>query len=687
MTNLSESIKLKRSYHAALKNDACSISADFAPLWQLAGGVGAAAGALKGGTEQNPDGTQIGLGERLTKVGTNALAGGVLGGAVGAGIPQLAKESPSVLAGLDDVRRSTGVNVLPDQLPMSGHARRLATREAAKQSKRAALQTLQGKVLNAPVVRTPLEIAQTGIHDVNKYVVNPIKAVPGAIKNVATKADEVADVVLRSPAQRQRRAILKDTEILKGQILKDQTSRARYDLASGKIQLAPDGSGIQVLNSTGAVKTAADGTPILTNKYAPEIVQSLHKEAINDSRNLPTKLIKGTWENGQATRRAVDTGIAKVAEGTNNVKGFLGRLGRGLKTVDERSRAAVNDKFGTRFSQDSMNAEFEGPYITGAKTGGVVGAGIGATLGLAKGLDKAALEDENQLKQIQSIQDPYARKKEWDLYSSDTSTLGRQVSGVVNAGVGAATGAVAGGVGGALLGGAGLAGYTDVVNGASRPLKKRVRSFSLSASSIGAGVGSALGAGGSAYLLNQERPEGISDSEHTANLATGAVGGALLGGVVGYRSGQTVADAKNLGVKLKDMYVKRGMSQGPIPIEDKRGAIPVPFTAVPKKGLFNSAAVIGAGLGTLKGSMDQPMRQRINPDGTISPDRYSPSERLGVLALNAGVGAGVGTAVSNIPARKVGNLLGRAKKSSTQGIQDVYGKVKDYIPEVELYNT
>lgn len=58
---------------------------------------------------------------------------------------------------------------------------------------------------------------------------------------------------------------------------------------------------------------------------------------------------------------------------------------------------------------------------------------------------------------------------------------------------------------------------------------------------------------------------------------------------------------------------------------------------------FSRLVYVGAGLGALKGSLDQPGRTKIDPEtGEILPVRYTLGERALAIGGNAAVGAGLG---------------------------------------------
>lgn len=185
-----------KNYYTQNNEYVIKTHAEFAPLWQLAGAAGGIAGGIKGGLEQDDSGRQITAGERLMRVGTNALAGGVLGGSVGASVPQLIKESSTARIAADKLNDVSGINVDPTSIPLSLKERIKNTRAAKAANPRS-----QSKI--SRTLQNVGDVASQGIEDVNSYVVNPAKAVGQAVGKLPGQIEEIGDNLLLTPLQRQ----------------------------------------------------------------------------------------------------------------------------------------------------------------------------------------------------------------------------------------------------------------------------------------------------------------------------------------------------------------------------------------------------------------------------------------------------------------------------------------------------
>jgi hypothetical protein len=110
------------------------------------------------------------------------------------------------------------------------------------------------------------------------------------------------------------------------------------------------------------------------------------------------------------------------------------------------------------FSNGSYMADFQFDVNRGLAIGALAGTGIGGLYGATKAFTDNQHQDDRRLLNLQSIQDPYLRIRQQELYDSMPSKVGRvagdTTNGVgntaLNAGLGAAVGGAA--VGGALLG-------------------------------------------------------------------------------------------------------------------------------------------------------------------------------------------------------------------------------------------
>lgn len=386
-------------------------TANFAPLWQSTAGAGALAGAMKGGMEQNSDGSQIDSGERLMRIGTNAAAGGVLLGAAGSGIPQLMKENPAALRAGQQVYDKTGVSLDNKQIPMSTADRIRYEREA----KRAAGKTLKQRVAKAiDPVTGRLEILAEDVGNATRPVTNLV--------NKGVQAVQRASGV--DPAVAQQRAMVQQAV---NASIEDETARLAQQAVRQHLQ-----------------------SPQIADQVQQKAVQNANR-FVEDVVNPRTPLQKGI-------DGAMDAGKS-LAKGTVNA-------GRKLRSL-------------MPFSYMNDTADFYSPYTMGAAGGAVLGTGIGGGIGIANAVNSARDEEQRQLDNIQAIPDPYARKKEWDVYDSDLSRAGRGVgyavggtgSTLANAGLGA--------VGGALLGGAALTGYENLrknkFNGFGQPTPSRLQ--------------------------------------------------------------------------------------------------------------------------------------------------------------------------------------------------------------------
>lgn len=99
---------------------------------------------------------------------------------------------------------------------------------------------------------------------------------------------------------------------------------------------------------------------------------------------------------------------------------------------------------------------------------------------------------------------------------------------------------------------------------------------------------------------------------------------------------------------------------------------------------FASLVPIGAGLGAVKGMLDQPNGQLLNPEtGVIENRTYTPFERLTNIGINAGVGAGLGLGANKLGLNNP-RQLGRYMGKTSNYLEDKTKKIREYLPEVEV---
>jgi hypothetical protein len=410
-----ELLALERTRLASKKEILRTTHVEFAPLWQTAGGVGAVLGGLKGSTEQSEDGTQMDSGQRLINVGTNAAGGALLGSGAGIGIPQLLEESPQARQAAQVLKNSTGVAVNPQDLSYAERVR------LARQQKRMQGQTLPQKVKRAvDPITGRAEILAEDIGSVGNAVKGVIHKVTGYDEAAAKEARELA-----TANKQALREAVRQTHL-------DETAR---QLQSATRQAITSPEALQRIQ-TSAQKTAE---PLLKD--------------ILDTRT-PLQKLGGT-----------------IVEGAKGAAGLERKAAAGTKQGVSYIRKALGFSY-----MDEGEAMFSTPYTTGAAAGSIIGGGVGAGLGLGVGLEHAQDEEDRQLRAIQSIPDPYARKKQWDIYDDDSSRLSRNVGYGVNTASNVTSGAIKGGVGGALLGGSALTIYHNLKNRKFTPLAKPIPS-------------------------------------------------------------------------------------------------------------------------------------------------------------------------------------------------------------------
>lgn len=105
-----------------------------------------------------------------------------------------------------------------------------------------------------------------------------------------------------------------------------------------------------------------------------------------------------------------------------------------------------------------------------------------------------------------------------------------------------------------------------------------------------------------------------------------------------------------------------------------------------KLASFANLTALGAGMGALKGAIEQPDEQVLTqPGGIISSRSYNPLERLTNVAINTAGGAALGyggNTLLNNP-RQAGLLLGKARDKT----KSVWNKVSEHLPEIEVEYT
>lgn len=458
--------------------------ADFAPLWQLSGLAGSVAGGLKGGLEQDSEGRQIGAGERLMRVGTNALAGGVLGGAVGAGIPQLMKESNAAKQIGNAVNNATGINADPTQLPI-GLKESIAAKRAAK------LRIQRPPSAASRLARNAKDVISQGIEDTQEFVINPLQNTANKIKAIPKQLQESYENYTLSPIQKAAKDTARQIAEEEAQSLASSAARAGINRNVTDLNVAEDA--IKKANEISEQLSIAPVQRVQGATVGAGIGGTLG--ALAGAPLGPVGVGVGAHLGG-VTGAAIGKkdGIKKVSQNINNVVGGTvnkakelqqelvnpnsdirqkGRNAwRGVLKADRAGKDWLNSKIGTNFAYNSYPTNFgfnlgnkeTNPYMTGAKAGLLGGSVVGGITGLVQGINQGVESDQKQLDQIQAIPDPYARKQEWDVYDNDYSRAGRAIGNTANTLGQATLNAGIGAVGGALLGGAGLTAYNNVKN-------------------------------------------------------------------------------------------------------------------------------------------------------------------------------------------------------------------------------
>lgn len=407
------------------------VTAEFAPLWQAAALAGGGLGAIKGGLDQNPDGSQIDPASRLLNVGMNAGVGATLAGAAGAGIPQLLNENPTARNLAQSVYRNTGITPDSGQVPVS-------TADRIREERR--LNRLQGKTIGQRVQR----------------LVDPIT---GRLEVLGEDLKNLGDVVSK-PFQPSEEVLAKREAVKK----RKEAMNAAIEESIRQTELAILDSEIK--------KSLQNPTPKLEARRA-KAVQRAQKQAaeVLDDRTVAQKavdgVVGGTVQAGRKTKeltgKAVDAGKSAIIKASP----LIGRVrtALGFSYMDNTSNFAAN------------------PYTKGATIGAVLGTGIGAGIGLTQGVNNAYQQDQSMLDQIQAIPDPYVRKKEWDLYNNPMSQTGRGIANTTQAIGSGVMGAGAGVIGGGLLGGAGLTAYHNIrnkkFNGFGQPTPGRLEGLKI----------------------------------------------------------------------------------------------------------------------------------------------------------------------------------------------------------------
>lgn len=400
-------------------------TASFAPLWQAGALAGAGLGTLKGGLDQNEDGTQIDPASRLMNVGVNAAAGATLLGAAGAGIPQLMQENPAAKYAGQAVYDATGMTPDARQIPMRTADRIRYEREMKRR---------QGKTISQRVAKA----------------VDPIT---GRAEVFAEDIDNATRPV--------RDLVGRGVQAVQNTVSPTNPNVAMQQQA---IKQAVDAS---IADETARLSQQA----VRTHLQSPEIAQQIQNRATTNAN----KFVQQVVDTRSPLQKGVDA-VGDVARATPQVAKQAANVGRQALAMPFQAGQKLRNIL--PFSYMGDVAEFANPYTTGAIGGAVIGTGIGGGLGLANGINNASTQEQAQLDQIQAIPDPYARKKEWDVYDADLSRTGRNLGYGVQTGANTLAGAGMGAAGGALLGGAALTGYMNLrnkkFNGFGQPTPSRL---------------------------------------------------------------------------------------------------------------------------------------------------------------------------------------------------------------------
>lgn len=478
---------LKRQQNAAKRAyfSNAGTTANFASAWQVGGVIGGGLGAGYGGLRQNDDGSQIDPASRLLGVTTGVGAGSILGMAAGSGIPQLMREQPVVREAAQQVLDSTGVNLDNEQLPMSTAERIRNTRARRKRLREQGV--VSGWRRKIDPVTGRLEVLAEDVANITKPVREPIG---NALQEGAKQAYRVTkNAVLGSPELRELRQKNREDRKRMAEAVRESARRKELQYIEEGLNIANEAKR-QELERTGEIAARRNSSKKLRRELderlpwkkvvdAPgatiEATRDLGVKTVNKAKDLGEQAVSKVKEDIKTTGKAIDT--AK-----NLGQQALDKAGRDIQLTkagaEKAARATGRAVAGARrflgFSYMDMDiADFYNPYTTGAAGGAVLGTGIGAGIGLGNSIADANQLEQEQLDQIQAIPDPYARKQEWDIYDDDMSrtgrTLGYGIQGTGNTLASAGVGAL----GGALLGGAALTGYRNVVDKKFTPLGQR----------------------------------------------------------------------------------------------------------------------------------------------------------------------------------------------------------------------
>jgi hypothetical protein len=156
------------------------------------------------------------------------------------------------------------------------------------------------------------------------------------------------------------------------------------------------------------------------------------------------------------TSRPVDS----IVDGTRNILRTGSQAATKLRGILPFSYMGDTANFGFEVPRP-MPAP---PYVEGLKYGALAGAVGGGVAGTASALASQRDADEERLNTIAAIPDPYQRLRQYEIYNSDLTRLGKTASNITNTAGNAALAAGLGAGAGAALGGAGVIAYNKLAN-------------------------------------------------------------------------------------------------------------------------------------------------------------------------------------------------------------------------------
>lgn len=191
-------------------------------------------------------------------------------------------------------------------------------------------------------------------------------------------------------------------------------------------------------------------------------------------------------------------------------------------------------------------------------------------------------------------------------------------------------------------------------------------------------AGALLGGAGGYYISKTHPVKEDSNYPHMTKLNqalqdnsaayTGITAGAVLGGGAGV--GGLIAKAKLAS------YFPDKINTPSLVRQD--------FSYMSNTANFMSLTKVGVGLGAMKGLVEKPKGQEIDPaTGQIVNKKYSPLRRVANIGVNAALGGALGAGASKLglnDPRKIGHYVGNAANYA----EDKIVKARNMLPEVEI---